>query len=101
MTTKPNPLAIRAQEILHETMACGARIDRENLAIRIARLEQRDAAVAELIERDRAQREALETCERWFAKHSPTAPLINGLGEAEHPMLTMLRAALARFEVQS
>lgn len=39
--------------------------------------------------------EALRTCEKWFAKHSPTAPLIGGLGDAEHPMLTFIRAALA------
>ncbi|GHH52430.1 hypothetical protein [[Pseudomonas] boreopolis] len=55
------------------------------------------AAAAELIEREKAQREALETCERWFAKHSAVAPLING-GVAEHPMLTMIRAALGRVQ---
>ncbi|WP_434029152.1 hypothetical protein [[Pseudomonas] boreopolis] len=52
-------------------------------------------AVVELIEREKAQRETLETCERWFAKHSAVAPLING-GVAEHPMLGMIRAALGR-----
>jgi hypothetical protein len=35
---------------------------------------------------------ALGTCESWFAKHSPTAPLIGGFGDAEHPMLTYIRA---------
>jgi hypothetical protein len=40
--------------------------------------------------------EALRTCEKWFAKHSPTAPLIGGFGDAEHPMLTFIRAALAQ-----
>lgn len=40
--------------------------------------------------------EALRTCEKWFVKHSPTAPLIGGLGDAEHPMLTCIRAALER-----
>jgi len=35
---------------------------------------------------------ALGTCERWFAKHSPIAPLIGGFGDAEHPMLTFIRA---------
>jgi hypothetical protein len=59
-------------------------------------LAQVDAAVAELIECEQVQRDVLETCQRWFAKHSPTAPLINGLGDAEHPMLTMLNRALAR-----
>lgn len=58
-------------------------------------LDRSRATVAELIERDMVWRDVLETCERWFAKHSPTAPLINGIGEAEHPMLTMIRAALA------
>lgn len=63
-------------------------------AIKRARAEER-AAVAELIERDKAQREALETCQRWFAAHSPTAPLITG-GSAEHPMVTMLNEVLSR-----
>lgn len=40
--------------------------------------------------------ETLGYCERWFATHSPTAPLINGLGDAEHPMLTSIRAGLAK-----
>lgn len=40
--------------------------------------------------------EALESCELWFKQHSPLAPLINGLGDAEHPMLTMIRAALSK-----
>ena len=31
----------------------------------------------------------------WFATHSPTAKLING-HFAEHPMLTCIRAAIAR-----
>lgn len=38
--------------------------------------------------------DALRTCEKWFVKHSPTAPLIGGFGDAEHPMLTCIRAAL-------
>ncbi|RRV76595.1 hypothetical protein [Pseudomonas sp. p99-361] len=38
--------------------------------------------------------DALRTCETWFIKHSPTAPLIGGFGDAEHPMLTCIRAAL-------
>jgi hypothetical protein len=38
--------------------------------------------------------EALSCCERWFAQHCPTAPLINGWGDAEHPMLTFIRATL-------
>jgi hypothetical protein len=38
---------------------------------------------------------ALECCERWFEKHSPTAELIDGT-TAEHPMLTSIRAALAK-----
>jgi len=41
-------------------------------------------------------REALETCESWFTKHSPTAPLIGGFGDAEHPMITFIRAALSQ-----
>lgn len=40
--------------------------------------------------------ETLRTCEKWFVKHSPTAPLIGGFGDAEHPMLTCIRAALER-----
>lgn len=40
--------------------------------------------------------DALRTCEKWFIKHSPTAPLIGGFGDAEHPMLTCIRAALER-----
>lgn len=40
--------------------------------------------------------DALLTCEKWFVKHSPTAPLIGGFGDAEHPMLTCIRAALER-----
>lgn len=64
----------------------------------LKRHDEARAAVAELVEREKAQREALESCERWFEKHSPTAPLINGLGVAEHPMLTMIRAALARVQ---
>lgn len=40
--------------------------------------------------------DALLTCEKWFVKHSPTAQLIGGFGDAEHPMLTCIRAALAR-----
>ena len=42
-----------------------------------------------------AVRDALETCERWFAAHMAVAPLIGGHGHAEHPMLTTIRAALA------
>ena len=84
MSPKPSPLVVMSHleyALQHSPKA-------------VEQIKDARAAVAELIERDRAQREALETCERWFAKHSPTAPLINGLGEAEHPMLTMLRAAL-------
>ncbi|MFT8234113.1 hypothetical protein ACLNBI_21500 [Pseudomonas guariconensis] len=48
------------------------------------------------VERDDATLiDALRTCEKWFVKHSPTAPLIGGFGDAEHPMLTYIRAALA------
>lgn len=39
--------------------------------------------------------EALGYCEGWFATHSPTAKLING-HFAEHPMLTCIRAAIAK-----
>ena len=39
--------------------------------------------------------EALGYCEGWFAMHSPTAKLING-HFAEHPMLTCIRAAIAK-----
>ena len=39
--------------------------------------------------------EALGYCEGWFATHSPTAKLING-HSAEHPMLTCIRAAIAK-----
>lgn len=39
--------------------------------------------------------EALGCCESWFATHSPTAKLING-HSAEHPMLTCIRAAIAK-----
>lgn len=39
--------------------------------------------------------EALGYCESWFATHSPTAKLING-HLAEHPMLTCIRAAIAK-----
>lgn len=63
---------------------------------RAAAVKQASAAVSELIEREKVEREALETCERWFAQFLPTAPLINELGDAEHPMLSMIRAALAR-----
>ncbi|WP_167399155.1 hypothetical protein [Ectopseudomonas oleovorans] len=52
----------------------------------IAAVEQ--TATAELVD-------ALKTCEAWFSKHSPTAPLIAGLGVAEHPMLTLIRNALS------
>jgi hypothetical protein len=45
--------------------------------------------VAELIE-------TLGYCEAWFAKFSPTAPLVNDQGVALHPMLDCIRAALAR-----
>lgn len=56
------------------------------------------SAPAEIDERAEAQQliEALRTCEKWFIKHSPTAPLIGGFGDAEHPMLTCIRAALGR-----
>ena len=39
--------------------------------------------------------DALETCKRWFEKHSPTAPLITGQ-QGEHPMLYMLNTAIAK-----
>ena len=39
--------------------------------------------------------EALGYCEGWFATHSPAAKLING-HSAEHPMLTCIRAAIAK-----
>ena len=50
------------------------------------------------LERDRAERlaEALRYCESWFERHSPTAALIGENGNAEHPMLTMIRSALAQ-----
>lgn len=38
--------------------------------------------------------EALEWCEKWFSRHSPTAALISG-EHATHPMLSSIRAALA------
>jgi hypothetical protein len=41
-------------------------------------------------------REVLGTCEAWFAKHSPTAPLIGGFGDAEHPMITFIASALSQ-----
>src|SRR5690606_27108027 len=44
--------------------------------------------------------EALECCETWFSKHSPTAPLINGHGDAEHPMMACVREALAAHRSQ-
>lgn len=44
---------------------------------------------------DAALVEALRTCEKWFMRHAPTAPLIGGFGDAEHPMLTHIRAVLA------
>lgn len=39
--------------------------------------------------------EALGYCEIWFSKHAPSASLITG-NEAEHPMLTCIRAAIAK-----
>jgi hypothetical protein len=39
--------------------------------------------------------EALETVERWFVQHSPSAPCIDGI-ERIHPMLEMVRAAIAK-----
>lgn len=58
MSAQPvDVLAVRAAEILAESYS-----DRENLAIRIARLEQRDAAVAELIEASRELHDALHEC---------------------------------------
>ena len=39
--------------------------------------------------------EALGYCEGWCATHSPTAKLIDG-HSAEHPMLTCIRAAIAK-----
>lgn len=56
---------------------------------------ERERAESLLTEHVNAQREALQTCERWFERHSPRAPLINGLGDAEHPMLTMIRGVLS------
>tara|TARA_Y100000748_G_scaffold242089_1_gene206303 strand:+ start:224 stop:1612 length:1389 start_codon:yes stop_codon:yes gene_type:complete len=38
--------------------------------------------------------EALEWCEKWFSRHSPTAALVSG-EHATHPMLSSIRAALA------
>ncbi len=38
--------------------------------------------------------EALEWCEKWFSRHSPTAALISG-EHATHPMLSSIRAAIA------
>lgn len=51
-------------------------------------IEALKAGQAELLE-------ALGYCEGWFATHSPTAKLING-HFAEHPMLTCIRAAIAK-----
>jgi hypothetical protein len=48
-------LASRAQEILRERHNDGSPIDRENLAIRIARMEQRESAQAEVIADLRSQ----------------------------------------------
>jgi len=61
--------------------------DIHSLGVSIDRLLARDAAIVELIE-------TLDCCERWFARHAPTASLITG-DHAEHPMLTCIRAALA------
>lgn len=50
----------------------------------------------EALETGRAELlEALGYCDGWFATHSPTAKLING-HSAEHPMLTCIRAAIAK-----
>lgn len=48
MSAAVNVLAARAVEILAEKCSDGSPIDRENLALRIARMEQRDTAAAEL-----------------------------------------------------
>lgn len=39
--------------------------------------------------------ETLEFCRDWFAKFSPTSPLITG-EQAEHPMLTAITKAIAK-----
>lgn len=48
--------------------------------------------------RDAEYAETLKCCRKWFERHSPTAPLIGGFGDAEHPMLTLINASLAKGE---
>lgn len=67
-------------------------------AIAIEALAAYRAAPAEADRRDAEYVETLKCCRRWFERHSPTAPLIGGFGEAEHPMLTLINAALAKGE---
>ena len=60
---------------------CAARDEQRNG--RLAALER--AGASEAMARD--LRIALETCRTWFQLHTPTAPLINDLGDGEHPVL--------------
>ena len=63
------------------------RLQAENAALQ-QRLNVADQRVDELSA-------VLDTCSKWFTKHSPTAPLIGGFGDAEHPMITFIRGALS------
>lgn len=63
------------------------RLQAENAALQ-QRLNVADQRVDELSA-------ALVTCSKWFTKHSPTAPLIGGFGDAEHPMIIFIRGALS------
>ncbi|WP_296257671.1 MULTISPECIES: hypothetical protein [unclassified Pseudomonas] len=79
---KPHGPWVVMADIHHDHVT---RLQAENAALQ-QRLNVADQRVDEL-------NTALETCGRWFAKHSPTAPLIGGFGEAEHPMITFIRGA--------
>jgi hypothetical protein len=63
------------------------RLQAENAALQ-QRLNVADQRVDELSA-------ALDICSKWFTKYSPTAPLIGGFGDAEHPMITFIRGALS------
>jgi len=89
----------RCEESLFNLLCFGVPEDRTEADKMIDELRALSASAepsAPVERHDETLIDALLTCEKWFIKHSPTAPLIGGFGDAEHPMLTCIRAALER-----
>lgn len=77
----------------HQTFIYGP--SDEPVLVDVNRRVPTSAANARLIAAAPDLLDAMTTVERWFLKHSPTAPCIDGIDRI-HPMLEMAQKAIAK-----